>query len=108
MAVRTKCLDARSVASNTEVEVYQCPSGETAILKDVRASNSSGSSARALLYVLSGPAQVLIWDQTISDGTCAGVDRWVVLEPGNTLRAAALGGAIKFYLSGTELAGVAS
>lgn len=107
MAVRSARLVSERVVGGTDVEVYEAEPDRTVILKDIRAYNDSGGSVRSLVYVLSGPALVLIFDQDLLSGRQAGADRWVVLEPGDKIRCASLSGSTIFWISGTELAGVA-
>lgn len=107
MAVRTTVLGHVAVNANSQVLVYTAPTGETALLKDVRVSNpGSGGSGRGLIYVIRATVAVLVGDLTCAAGTTAGFQPWICLQPGDKIEVAALGEALRFHLSGAELAGV--
>jgi hypothetical protein len=109
MPVRTLALAQGFVTPGaTAVTVYTCPSGRTAILKDVRVWNNSAASVAYVVATGSGAGLCLLQNATLAAGACFGAGVWTVLEPGHTLQlSASVSGVLSYWLSGTELVGVA-
>lgn len=90
--------------------VYACPEGKTAIIKDVRAA-ANGSGAGALtLGVRSGPVTVWLHPTlTASSNAFLQLEFWVVLRPGGSLQTLTdQVDSWALHVSGTELDGVAT
>lgn len=106
MTVRTLRLAVGNSGTGSEVTIYTCPSGKTAIIKDVRCSVPAGSNTRAVVAIRSGASQVAFFDVALG---VSAIDRqgFVVLEPGDQVRLFATGAAFIAWLSGAELDGVA-
>lgn len=107
MAVRTKVLAAAS-ATTTVTTIYTCPSSETAILKTISASKlAAGAVSMDLSILRSGVSRVVFREQFPVTSTVVNREVWIVLMPGDELRAATDTGTATLWLSGTELEGVA-
>src|SRR5262245_43758377 len=110
MTVRTAVLafGTQSVGSAV-ASVYTCPQGRTAILKHVILSKTIGEDTYIAFGVGSGAGNYWLLNRTVVTGTNnVSLDAWIVLEPGHQLRIQVPnGGAVNFWASGTELAGVA-
>jgi len=110
MAVRTKQLAAGRVTTTTAVGVYTTPDGETTILKSVAVQNLNTGTATVLILLATVPG---IGVSTLARIPLAALesvylDRWIVLQPAQVLQlqlTVAVG--VNFWLSGTELEGVA-
>jgi hypothetical protein len=88
--------------------MYTCPAGHTAILKDVRLVPAGGAITQAVLYIGSGPDIHYIFNQSIAAGATPSMTPWIVLAPGDTIKATTDHAAgVRVWLSGTELIGVA-
>jgi hypothetical protein len=88
--------------------VYTCPSGKTAILKDIRVSaNQAGAVSRCVVAWISGPSQGAFCDTPLNALQTASFGAFAVLEPGDQLAVYATGNNFSFLLSGSELDGVA-
>lgn len=108
MAVRTVTLAAGSTNPvNVEHVVYTCPPGRTAICKDVRIESNGAVGQAYLLLVRSGPIRVSLIGEALTAGQIRAMQPWVVLEPGDQLRVFANTASFSFWISGTELEGVA-
>lgn len=108
MPVRTKRLAVRTSATAGAVhDAYTVPEGETCILKDVRISWLSGTVSRAAVLAASGSASVVLVDAPIPTTGPVGRELWVVLQAGDKLQVYTENGVALFWLSGTELEGVA-
>jgi hypothetical protein len=107
--VRTKRLFAGDTApAGSGVTAYTCPAGETTILKDIRASNQSGSPSRLIISAVSGAARTAIVDEAATPlPATIGRSPWVVLQPGDQIELFSLGGVVAVWLSGAELEGLA-
>ena len=110
MPVRTARLAVgQTGAANSTVTAYVCPAGKTAILKDIRLSNTVAAANQTILAVHSGPRFADLFKSAVpSLGIQVLADLFVVLEPGDELvvNSAQVNGII-WYVSGAELDGVA-
>lgn len=109
MAVRTKQLWRGTALTAAASTVYTGPSGETTIIKMVTVANTLAIADGYLIYVTSTAAASLV-----HRGVVAGLstDEWqpfLVLQPGDTLRMAAVNaaGALGTSGFGAQLEGVA-
>ena len=109
MPVRTKRLARGNIGpANSPATVYTCPPGETTIVKDVRVWLFGSVTARAQVFVTSGPASIRIVDVQLQPKSAVGAITWVVLGPGDTIHVQCdVADTLVFYVSGTELEGVA-
>lgn len=110
MAVRTKSLATGRLATSSVVSVYVAEADETTIVKEIRVTNLS-TSATAVVSVLSDAgafADTLVYEVTLA---ARGSDRrelWWVLKPGMEISLQGPGTpAVNYWISGTELEGVA-
>lgn len=89
--------------------VYECPSGRTAILKDLQVTNA-GSGARFVApYVRRNGQNAWLAYTTLAAGASLSLaGRFTVLEPGDQLRMYADGGGLTLIASGAVLVGVES
>lgn len=108
MTVRSTRLWAPTAVGAANVTLYTCPSGVTALLKHLTVVNNTASGGWVRLR-LNGTSQ----DQNIHDGTVGSttgthyVGLFIVLEPGDVLRAIASATGFIVTGYGSELAGVA-
>jgi hypothetical protein len=87
---------------------YTCPAGRTAIVKDIRCAKNVGGLSTIAIGVRSGPSTIWIINQADVAGSSVFGQPWVVLEPGDDLVAFSnVANAWAYYISGTELEGVA-
>lgn len=110
MAVRTARLAAGNAGASGAVKViYVCPSGRTAIVKDIRLHNSTGGPIAAVLGLKSGAEFVPVLNTgSLDAGPRSFPDCWLALEPGDSIElVSGAAGGIQYWLSGTELEGVA-
>lgn len=108
MAVRTTHLAvATSNPGATTNVIYTCPAGVTAILKWIQVSTSAGSPGQGIFAVRSGGITVRLLDRPWGSAEILSLATWIVLEPGDQLTVFVSSGELKFWFSGTELAGVA-
>jgi len=91
----------------SEHVAYECPTGVTAIFKDLRLSCPGSPTPRAVVFVSSGPADVVLVDQAMGTGDVLGRDYWIVLEPGQEIRVYSVDEPFTYWMSGTELQGLA-
>ena len=110
MPVRTQRLGL-GVTPGADVAgtAYTCPAGETTILKDWRIGTPGGNTcSRAIVYLSSGGVVVPLFDGALAAFDTRGGTPWVVLHPGDELQVlAATHPGFQYWLSGTELHGVA-
>lgn len=109
MPVRTARLAVGSAGvSGAGVVMYTCPTGKTAIIKDIRVGSTGGAAADFLIGGVSGPAVVRLLTGNVPAGDVRGLQPWIVLEPGDEIFIVpSVTGALNYWLSGTELDGVA-
>jgi len=110
MPVRTKLLAAGRVSTATTTVVYTVPAGETAILKSIKLANVNTTTAVTAVILMDAGAfnQTIFQRHFLDANTDDYVDLWVVCPPGceiAILLNTAIG--VNFWLSGTELEGVA-
>lgn len=110
MAVRTKQLASGRRVDNTLGVVYTVPADETAIVKTVRLVNLSTSTAAVVIVAMdAGAFDNTLWlEQSIGPRAYIEVLTWTVLPPGATIAVQGPGTpAVNYWISGTELEGVA-
>ena len=108
MAVRTLQLGAIKATSTLAV-VYTCPAGRTAIVKELSVGKGGTGALVCSFSVLRGAVAWFVAGISLTNlGTQSShQDRWLVLEPGDVLRAVTDGLTADVWVSGTELLGVA-
>lgn len=110
MAVRTKLLAAGRRSDATTVVVYTCPDGETCILKDVRLVNLSATEVLNIVVGMDAATfnQTLWGDFTIGTRQTIHLEVWHVVPAGAEITVRGdVKGSCNYWLSGTELEGVA-
>lgn len=109
MPVRTARLAAGlSGAGASQKTVYTCPGGVTAIVKDVRLVGRSDPAQPVTLYMVSGPVLVYLVRASLAANATAAAQGFIVLEPGDHLNIdTPVTDHAAYWVSGTELAGVA-
>lgn len=110
MTVRTATLATGSTgAANVTVTPYTCPSGKTAIIKTIHCSQAGGTAVLTIVAVASGAAIVNLFVGTIAvNGVLSLTEPYIVLEPGHQLLINAnQTNAVKYWISGVELQGLA-
>lgn len=107
MPVRTKVL-AGATATTTLTAIYTCPDGETAILKSITSAKTAAGAVSMDLTILRDGTSRVVWrEQHPVTSSVTYHDVWIVLQPGDVLRAQTDSGTCNLWLSGTELEGVA-
>lgn len=110
MAVRTTLLASGRRTDATLAVVYTCPDGATAILKDVTVFNLSSSATLDLLIAMDAGAfnQTPWFEQALPPRTRVHIETWSVLLPAMEIAIRGdVDGSLNYWLSGTELDGVA-
>lgn len=108
MPVRTKRLVALAVPSTgSEHTLYTAGDGETTIIKDVRLYSELSVTRAVLFLQSSGGARVTIVEGPMSADGRLVLACWIVLHPGDMIRAYCTGNVFRAWVSGTELEGVA-
>lgn len=108
MTVRSVRLgEGDSAPAGTPKVIYTCPSGVTAVLKDVRLDTAASSPTRAAVQLSSGGSWHSIMDGPRSALATPSVTGFIVLQPGQQVRLYSEGGTFSCVLSGAELDGVA-
>lgn len=110
MPVRSaKLASGASGGANVNLVIYTTPPGVTTIVKDIRCAANFGGGTSLNVGILSGGVTTWIFATAITDPTTtAGTERWCVLEPGDHLTIfSTRANAWAYYISGTELEGVA-
>jgi hypothetical protein len=110
MAVRSKVLGSGTMTTSA-VTAYTCPSGKTAIIKQLSYFNPAGGATTAVFFahVIGGNSRGFLRRPgvVVSDGDAPTVLYWV-LEPGQTVTVQANpSSAVQYVLYGVELDGVA-
>ena len=111
MAVRTTLLASGRRTDATLAVVYTCPDGTTTILKDVTLFNVSTSASITVLVAMDAGAfnQTPWFETTLAPRARAHLETWSVLLPGMEIAVRGdVAGSCNYWLSGTELEGVAS
>lgn len=108
MPVRTKRLAQGSSAPvGTTQVIYTAPAGETVIVKDIHLDGEAAASTRAAVQVSSGSGWQSLTDGPLQALGVRSLQIWVVLQPGDQLRVYSEGSFFLYWVSGTELEGVA-
>lgn len=110
MPVRTARLAAGSTgAASASTVAYVCPAGKTAILKDLRLSIHVAPPVFLVVALHSGPTFVNVLVTSVTEGNGVRSPQvYLVLEPGDELIVQADKAAgVNYWLSGTELEGIA-
>lgn len=88
--------------------IYTCPAEETAILKDFTLGKFATGALSCTVTVLRGAtAYGLLRVDFPLAVSIQHFERWIVLMPGDVLRAVTDTGTCTLWVSGTELEGVA-
>lgn len=106
MGVRTKQLAATQVGTGGVV-LYTCPADETCIVKYVTTHNVAALSNQFVLQILVQGSFRNVLSEAVAAGAVGRWDLWLVLKPGDQLRAVAAVASHWTTVSGTELEGVA-
>lgn len=108
MAVRSNRFFAGNTLPVSVVhDVYTCPAGKTAILKDIRVCSNGSAVTRCVVIVLSGGAAISLVDSAVAALQTIAVQGFIVLEPGDKMQVYSEGAGARVWLSGAELDGVA-
>ena len=110
MTVRTARLASGSTGTaNVTVTIYTCPSGKTAIVKSIHLANNAGSATSTIVAVASGAATVNLRVTSLASNDQIHMESpYLVMEPGDELLINAnQTNAIKYWVSGVELQGLA-
>lgn len=108
MAVRSKRLFGPLALGTGVTGIYQCPAGETAIIKHISLVNPAALATTVTLYLGGSASTNRMWLEPIA-GT-AGlqfVDLFIVLADGETLRGQTGNSGTLITAYGAELEGVA-
>jgi hypothetical protein len=104
VGVRTAQLAFVRLANGGNSILFTCPIEHTTIVKSAIVSNWSGTSQ--VLYVdvhtVAGPSAHYM-SPTVESGQSEGRELWIVLEAGDYLVAASVGGPCDFFVSGSIL-----
>lgn len=93
---------------NSFIQIYTCPQGRTAIVKDLRSSNAGTVATFVFWRADSGPAQTRLVSANVNPGDPSfAANCFVVLEPGDHISLFTSAAPIHYHLSGAELDGVA-
>lgn len=107
MPVRTKVLAAAS-ATTTLTPIYTCPSGETTIIKSVASAKLAAGAVSMDLTILRDAGSQVVFRRTYPlTSTVDYAEVWIVMHPGDVLRAQTDTGTVTLWISGTQLEGVA-
>lgn len=110
MPVRTKLLASGRLTTSSLVLVYTVPTGETTIVKRLVLANLS-TSASALVTVAmdaTGFDRTMWLEDTLQSRKTINMETWQVLAPGFEIALQGPGTpAVNYWISGTELEGVA-
>ena len=108
MAVRS--LQLGGVKATTALTtVYTCPAAKTAVVKESSVGKGATGALVCQVTVLGGAVAWLVGVFSLPNLGAQNVhaERWLVLEPGDVLRAITDGLTADVWVSGAELAGVA-
>lgn len=110
MPVRTARLAVgASGAADTVKQIYTCPAGRTAIIKDVRLASVVTGGQQTAMSLNSGPTFVTVLNGSVPQNafSITPTPYWV-LEPGDHLDILTpTAGGVHYWVSGVELDGVA-
>lgn len=108
MPVRTLGIAHAFLTAAGSVELFAVPAGKTLIVKEIVVSNSATGIGGVSLFVLDGAASVRVFDdRAIAINAHRREERFLVLEPDQTLNATWRAGSIGIWISGALLDGVA-
>lgn len=108
MAVRSKRLWNPTVVGVTDVVLYTCPAGETALLKCLTLVNNAAVNTSLIVKLNSVSNSGAIVEATVNNGVSEYYpDLFVVLHPGDVLRAVAGLASVIVTGFGAELEGTA-
>lgn len=110
MAVRTKLLASGRSSSSTPSTIYTVPTAETAIIKSIVLMNINASTTTTITLGVDTAAndKTAFWEEGIIARKTLVIEPYLVLPPGyevNLSNSASVG--VNFWVSGTELEGVA-
>lgn len=110
MAIRTKLLAGGRTTSTSAVVIYTCPDGETAILKSLHLQNLNLTTNVEVIILMDAGAFDKTTFERFNVPASAHVARewWVVLPAGAEIGLQlSVSQGVNYWLSGTELEGVA-
>lgn len=108
MAVRTKRLFGPSSVGTSAATVYTCPAGKTAVIKQVSHFNTGVVNQAVSIGINgTGGASLVAVVNTAASSATQLAGQFIVLQPGDTLRAVANAGTATLTGYGAELEGVA-
>lgn len=108
MAVRSKRLWGPLTVTTSTQLVYTCPAGETALVKLVTAVNIAALGSTLLSLRVNGAlGGQLVAQRSVANGGDEWVEGFLVLNPGDTLRATASQASLIVSGFGAELEGFA-
>lgn len=108
MAVRSKRLFGPALVSTTNIALYTCPPGETALIKSLSLFNQGALAAAIVLHINGTGANTIVLSVSVGAGLSAlDVPRFLVLHPGDVLRGVTSQGNFTVAGYGAELEGVA-
>lgn len=106
---RSTVLGALNLTDGATHDLVTCPAGITYIVKDVRAVNAGSAATQVSVWVQATSGVVAyLQNGSMNANATAGVTSWVVMRPGDKLRAFATTGPVHVWVSGTRLQGAAS
>lgn len=107
MAVRSARLAIGDSTAGAAIDIYTCPAGKTAIVKDVRVWAENGACPRVAVYVDSGADRAAFFDAAVGNLAVGVAQGFIVLEPGDQVGIFSQTVAVAYHVSGAELDGVA-
>lgn len=108
MGVRSKRLWGPTIVSTGNVDLYTVPDGETALVKHLGLVNNAAVNNFIALSVNSVASSSRIYTATVAPGAGPGdKDLFIVLQPGDVLKATASFATMVVTGFGAELEGVA-
>lgn len=108
VAVRSKRLWPPTVITGTAVTLYTGPASETSLLKELWAANSGPLTATIRLFLNTGAGDLWVFAFTVpSNGGARVGGLFVVLQPGDVLKADATANTLSLVGFGAQLEGVA-
>jgi len=106
-AVRTKTLCAET-ATTTLTSIYTCPNGETAIIKSLTMGKFATGAVNLTITTLRAATAYGLHIEAFSLAAAVRhLNCWIVLMPGDVLRAQTDANTATVWASGAELEGVA-
>lgn len=99
--------EGTSAPASATHTIYTCPSGKTALLKDIRIDPGASTPTRAAVQASWSGGWVSIHDGPLPALGVRSIQGFIVLEPGDQIRLYSEGGTFQCILSGAELEGLA-